>query len=261
MTRPQSLISPRLRREAREYLVGWTLGEIGDLFHAEGFSADTDHQPDCSGQRRSYVEQFYVRIDWSSWDECRGVLRVFEALIDCAERVGDDYNAGWRDGFISLLARDGFERDGLGRLRPRWETMTSPSITSLPDESAIPTLLARMWDNVEDHPDAAIGAAKEAVEATAKHVLIESGEQLNGKETIPDLVSRTQRALDLHPRSVAPDKKGADTIRKILGALSQAALGVNDLRNDYGSGHGRQHRASGLTARHARLATIFHKAG
>lgn len=132
--------------------------------------------------------------------------------------------------------------------------MASPSITSLPDESAIPTLLARMWDNVEDHPDAAIGAAKEAVEATAKHVLIESGEQLSGKETIPELVSRAQRALDVHPRSVAPDKKGADTIRKILGALSQAALGVNDLRNDYGSGHGRQHRASGLTARHARLA-------
>jgi hypothetical protein len=186
VTRPVSLISTRLRNDAREYLVGWTLGEIGDLFHAEGFSADTSYEPECSGQRRGYVEQFYVTIDWTSQDECRGVLRVFEALIDSAERAGDDYNTAWRDGFVALLARDGFERDGLGRLRARWEALTSSSITSLSDESAIPTLLARMW--------------------------------------------------------------------KVLGALSQAALGVNELRNDYGSGHGRPHRASGLTPRHARLA-------
>jgi len=250
----QDLISARLRKEARERLVGWTLNEIGDLFHAEGFSADTNFDPACGGARRGYVEQFYVKVDWTAWEDCRRMLRVFEALLDSAERATGDDDCGWRDTFVALLARDGFERDRLGRLRARWETLTAPSLAALADESSIPVLLARMWDNIEDHPDAAIGAAKEAIEATAKHVLNTRHEELTGNEAVPELVSRTMKALDVHATSVAPEKKGADTIRRVLGGLSQAALGVNDLRNSYGSGHGRPSRTSGLSPRHARLA-------
>jgi len=47
---------------------------------------------------------------------------------------------------------------------------------------------------------------------------------------------------------------GADTIKKILASLSEAALGVNDLRSAYGTGHGRPNRSSGLNSRHAHLA-------
>ena len=66
----------------REELVGWTLGTIGDLFEAEGFRANADYQPQVSGERRSFVEQFYVAIDWANRDQVRRMLRVVEAVLD-----------------------------------------------------------------------------------------------------------------------------------------------------------------------------------
>lgn len=101
------------------------------------------------------------------------MLRVYEALLDSAARSADNGDSEWRDTFFALLARDGFERDQLGHLRAPVGDAHSPihHRTGTGRESSIPVLLARMWDNIEDHPDAAIGAAKEAIEATAKHVL------------------------------------------------------------------------------------------
>jgi hypothetical protein len=62
------------------------------------------------------------------------------------------------------LARDLIEHDDVGRLRPRWASISSEAIAELPVDSAIPMLLRRMWDNVDDDPDVAIGAAQELVE-------------------------------------------------------------------------------------------------
>lgn len=115
-------------------------------------------------------------------------------------------------------------------------------------------LLRRMWDNVDDNPDAAIGAAKEVIEATAKHILLQAGETLGDAEKMPGLIARAQDALGVHAKAVDTSKRGADSIRAILGSLSTVALGVNDLRRDYGSGHGRATKSRGLSGRHARLA-------
>jgi len=252
------LISPNLRRAAREYLVSWTLAQIGDLFTDNGFEAASDFTPPTSGERRSYVEQFYKNVDWADRDQCRRMLHVYEAVLDEAEQreVTDIYaaNAEWTKKFKKILARDGFEVDDTGKLRPQWESLTSAPVSALPAESAIPTLLRRMWVNVDAEPDAAIGAAKEAIEATAKHVLLAVGEEVGKAEKMPNLIARAQTALAVHASSVAPTKDGADTIKKILASLSQAALGVNDLRSAYGTGHGRPNRSSGLTSRHAHLA-------
>jgi hypothetical protein len=253
-----ALVSANVRREAREYLVGWTLREIGDLFHDHGFSADTNFEPGTSGERRTYVEQFYKAVDWTDRTDVEQMLQVFEALIDNAEarELNDHYSAsaGWSARFTRLLARDGFDRDDVGRLRPRWTSLSARAIDALPTESAIPMLLRRMWANVEDDPDAAIGAAKEAIEATAKHILTAAGEPVGDAEKMPGLIARAQDALGVHAKAVDGSKRAADSIKTILGSLSKVALGVNELRRDYGTGHGRPRRAAGLTVRHARLA-------
>ena len=252
------LVSPNVRREAREYLVGWTLREIGDLFHDHGFSADLQHDPGTSGERRTYVEQFYVRIDWSNRAQVEQALGIFEALLDDAERhETQDPSAAsspWSIKFSRVLARDGFDRDDAGRLRARWTSLSSSMLVSLTPASAIPMLLRRMWESVEDDPDAAIGAAKEAIEATAKHVLLGAGATVGDAEKMPSLIARAQDQLGVHAKSVDPEKRGSETIRSILGSLSAVALGINELRRDYGSGHGRPVRSRGLGSRHARLA-------
>lgn len=250
------LVSANVRREAREYLVGWTLREIGDVFHNHGFSADASYEPSTGGERRTYVEQFYVTVDWSDREQVERMLSVFEAIVDAAEirEANDPGPSAWSEHFIRLLARDGFDRDDVGRLRPRWVSLSARTIEALPSDSAIPMLLRRMWDNVDDDPDASIGAAKEAIEATAKHVLLQAGETLGVAEKMPALIARSQDALGVHAKSVDGSKQAADAIKTVLGSLAQVALGVSELRRDYGSGHGRPKRAAGLSGRHARLA-------
>lgn len=253
------MVSRRIRTAIREEFVGWTLNTISDAFHAEGFSADTSYNPQVSGARRTYVEQFCANIDWTDWDDVRRYLRVVEAVFDNidARLVNDPQYAQSieenRRQLVQLLERDGFVIDDQGTIQPRWAVLTTTSVQALPDESAIPGHLRRMWDAVEDRPEQSISAAKDAIESAAKHALAVLGVTLTGKEKFPALVDRVQKELRLHPTTVAPDQKGADAIIPALGALATLANKVDEIRNLYGDGHGRPTKVAGLTTRHSRL--------
>jgi hypothetical protein len=253
------LVSGRIRTAVREKLVGSTLGEIGDLFGSEGLTADLDYEPQVGGQRRTYVEQFYVRIDWTNWDHVRRFLRVVEGVLGIyrAQEVNgptyEDSIAHARIQLEQLLARDGLVIDENGSIRPKWEVITQQTIQALPDESAIPGHLQRMWNAVEERPEQAIGAAKDAIEATTKHALDALSVERTGREDLQELIRTTQSSLKLHPTTVAPDAKGAEPIIKALGALATIAVKVDELRNLYGDGHGQPKRIAGLSPRHARL--------
>lgn len=164
-------------------LVGWTLGTIGDAFEAEGFRPDTSYQPNMGGERRSFVEQHYHAIDWTDWDQVRRMLRVIEAVLDRLRDLEDSDAYGnalkAREGIETLLRRDGFEFDEHNTIRPRWEVLTQQSVQGLPDESAIPGHLRRMWEAVELRPEQSISAAKDAIEGTAKHALRVVGAEAN----------------------------------------------------------------------------------
>ncbi|WP_280420898.1 abortive infection family protein [Nocardia carnea] len=56
------------------------------------------------------------------------------------------------------------------------------------------------------------------------------------------------------PRRPNQGRDGSATIRKVLGAALTVTSGIAELRNDYGTGHGRDTAPSGLGPRHARLA-------
>jgi hypothetical protein len=184
------LLSRRIRMALREELVGWPLGAIGDLFQSEGFAADQHHDLRVRGERRTYVEQFYVRIDWTDWDQVRRMLRIVEAVLDQmglreqTDTYGDAI-ANNRERIEGLLRRDGFAFDENNAIRPRWEVLTQDSVRGLPDESAIPGHLRRMWDAVEERPEQAISAAKDAIESAAKHVLSVLEVQVTGRESSP----------------------------------------------------------------------------
>jgi hypothetical protein len=104
---------------------------------------------------------------------------------------------------------------------------------------------------VEIDPELAIGSTKEMLEAVLKTILKASGEEVDNVE-FPKLLRRAQKVLKLDPDEVNPNVKGANIVRRILSSLGQLAQGINELRNIYGTGHGRvqQSRVSG---RHARL--------
>lgn len=60
--------------------------------------------------------------------------------------------------------------------------------------------------------------------------------------------------LQLVPDDVPDSAKGAEVVRRILSNLAQVALGIAELRDLYGTGHGKDGRSKGLGVRHARLA-------
>jgi len=54
---------------------------------------------------------------------------------------------------------------------------------------------------------------------------------------------------------MVPEKsKAAETIKRLLSNLATITQGVAELRNHYGTGHGKPAGAKGLQSRHAKLA-------
>jgi len=133
---------------------------------------------------------------------------------------------------------DGFTFDEYNSIRPQWEVLTQPSIQCLPDESAIPGHIRRMWEAVEARPEQSISAAKDAIESAARHVLGVLGVAVPPKPKFPALVELVQTSLKLHPKTVAPDSKGAELVVGMLGSLANIANKIDEFRNLYGDGHG-----------------------
>jgi AbiJ N-terminal domain 5/Abortive infection C-terminus len=127
-------------------------------------------------------------------------------------------------------------------------------LSALADPGAIEDHLRRIQLSVVADPGHAIGVAKELIESTAKLVLDALGEPFDDKADVPTPVKQAQSALALHPSTLAPTTKGAESVRRILAGLSNIAVGVAELRNLYGTGHGKTQRVAGLGPRHAQLA-------
>jgi hypothetical protein len=242
------LISRKTRREFREWLVGSFLREIEDLFvshNIECVDVPTGQLP--SGQRRSLVERYYASIKWDKPTDIRKILDVYEdILLD----IPDDK----KEYLVNLLKRDGyFYEDGRlfsdtvqGELR---QAIRNASL----DVSRLNVYLDRIKASVETDPALAIGSMKELIEATLKTILSNKGITVGIGDDISKLLRAVQKSLELAPEDIEDSKKGADTIRRILSNLGQIVVGVSELRNLYGTGHGRHAEHRGLGSRHARL--------
>lgn len=69
---------------------------------------------------------------------------------------------------------------------------------------------------------------------------------------MPKLLKRAQAALGLDPKDVDEGEPGADSFRRLLGSLAQVVVSVTELRNLYGTGHGKS-QAPGLDPAAAQL--------
>jgi hypothetical protein len=124
------------------------------------------------------------------------------------------------------------------------------------DSAHISQQLTRMEGAVDTDPELAIGTAKEFVESICKTILDERSIEHDKKDDLPALVKKTTKALNLTADDVSDTAKAADTIKKMLSNLGTIVQGSAELRNAYGTGHGKSksQSKSGLTPRHARLA-------
>jgi len=111
-----------------------------------------------------------------------------------------------------------------------------------------------MESSIKSDPHLAIGIAKELIETCCKKILSERNITADKKWDLPKLLSETNKMLKLTPKDIDDEVKAVNTIRSILKSLSTVVQGICELRNDYGSGHGRGSEFKGLGSRHAKLA-------
>jgi hypothetical protein len=116
--------------------------------------------------------------------------------------------------------------------------------------------LTQMEGAVDTDPELAIGKAKEFVESICKTILDERNVEHDRKDDLPTIVKKTTKALHLTTDDISDTAKAADTIKKMLNNLGTIVQGSAELRNAYGTGHGKSksQAKSALTPRHARLA-------
>ena len=107
---------------------------------------------------------------------------------------------------------------------------------------------------IETAPYLAIGTAKELIETCCKKILLERNKEINREWDLNQLVKKTNQELQLTPEDIDEQKKASKTIKTILGSLSAVVHGICELRNEYGSGHGKAAKFKGLSPRHAKLA-------
>lgn len=110
-----------------------------------------------------------------------------------------------------------------------------------------------MMRMVKEHPTDAIGKAKELIESCCKTILDYHNESYDPKWDVLDLTKRTREILKITPEDIDVTVKGANAIKAILGSLGKIVQSIAELRNDYGSGHGKEAEYKGLEERHANL--------
>lgn len=106
----------------------------------------------------------------------------------------------------------------------------------------------------EVNPTEAIGKAKELIESCCKTILEKTGHSISKDWNMLQLVDETFKLFGIMPKLISDDVKGAKSIKQILGSLKAIAHGISELRNLYGSGHGKSSSFTGLEPRHASLA-------
>lgn len=118
----------------------------------------------------------------------------------------------------------------------------------------IDTYQKEMYENIIKNPTGAIGQAKELIESCCKSILEEEGIAINKDWDVNKLVDETLKLLELTPKQVDFKEEGSDNIKKLLGNLKSIPNNLSNLRNTYGSGHGKSKNFKSLEQRHAKLA-------
>jgi hypothetical protein len=253
------LISKRTRNQFREHLVGSTLREIQMAFDAADIAPNTTYQPKESGQRRGLVEQYYASIDFTNHDDVRKLLQVYEGIL--TELPNRPFPAGPQNGQAAKSLETSLRRDGFvfenGHLIPSSGSYALSSVKAKAvelDAEHLAGQIKRIEHSIDSDPAQAIGSAKELLETCCKTILAERGKESLERLDVQPLVRRTMEELQLVPEGVPEEAKGARTIKALLGNLASIGQNLAELRNLYGTGHGKNGRTKGLSPRHARLA-------
>lgn len=105
-----------------------------------------------------------------------------------------------------------------------------------------------------ENPTEAIGKAKELIESCCKTILEKKNEAWDKNWDIGKLTGKTLGVLNLVPDTILGTDKTSENIKAVLVNLRGIPIKLAEIRNLYGSGHGKSASFKGLETRHAKLA-------
>lgn len=112
----------------------------------------------------------------------------------------------------------------------------------------------RLGKAVDNEPDLAIGTAKEFLETLCKTILKERNEAYSPNEDFPALIKLTIKCLPIVPPGVKESAHSEKSIRVLLNNLGSIGTQLAEIRNQFGTGHGKDKDHIGLQRHHAKLA-------
>lgn len=110
-----------------------------------------------------------------------------------------------------------------------------------------------MLECQETYPAEAIGKAKELVESCCRTILTKRDVLIEKDWSFQQLVNKVFDVLDILPSKVDVKSSIAGSLKQIYGSLKGIVNPIAEIRNAFGTGHGRIADFQGLDSRHAKL--------
>ena len=255
------LISKKTRIEFREFLTNMVLREIDDFFDSQNIVFnDLPADKTVNGQRRNRVEGYYFAIDWTSPTDVYRIIKVYEEVMIYLQDNLESWNGSnlkiWYEKLQKVLLRDDykFENSKLTFIGQSTNFENLQNATDLLDKTHFQEYIDRIQKSISTDPSLAIGSTKELVEATLKTILTHLQIEIDKNDDVPKLLKKVQKGLEIVPDGIDDAVKGAEMIKILLSNLGSVVIKLTELRNLYGTGHGKEKKRNGLSERHARLA-------
>ena len=185
------------------------------------------------------------------FDEPEKGLMLIESLLDHYEQLpkGSTYRNSEKDEQANKLRAD------LSRVLSNDRTPESIMADTVKyfDDEYISEEIDSMQESIEKSPNDAIDKAKNLVESCFKFILNECGISYSNSDGLGDLQKKvfTRLNIDANTNNAA---RANENVKKILNSLNQIIKGIDEIRNQYGNGHGTGGGAAQLPPRYARLA-------
>lgn len=110
-----------------------------------------------------------------------------------------------------------------------------------------------MLECQETYPAEAIGKAKELVESCCRTILTKRDVPIEKDCSFQQLVNKVFDVLDILPSKVDVKSSIAGSLKQMYGSLKGIVNPIAEIRNAFGTGHGRIADFQGLDSRHAKL--------
>lgn len=109
-------------------------------------------------------------------------------------------------------------------------------------------------ENIDKNPTQVIGVSKELIESICKTILKMKNIEYSKNDDMTNLLKKTFDSIELVKFAQSDEQDSIDkSLKKIKGGFCSLIMGISEIRNEYGSGHGKTSDFLALDVKYAKL--------